>query len=167
MTKSKWKGSSTLCSVPKVAGAWFASTSYSRCKKMLMNCSILGPLRLPTHSILIGVPLCTLMFALQWTSFTFCVWMWSVTEKCGERNVSLANTVLRYSERCGLSFIGTSYIWWLWWCDTKTRWEILVIWIMAWLVRWKSVSRWQSQCFLMVSLICFLLKTHGLKRCQM
>ena len=34
-----------------IAGAWFVSTSYSRCKKMLMNCSILRPLRLQTYII--------------------------------------------------------------------------------------------------------------------
>lgn len=42
----------------KIAGAWFASTIlYSRCKKMLMNCSILRPARLRSYSILIGVHL--------------------------------------------------------------------------------------------------------------
>lgn len=65
-----------LWSAWKVVGAWFAFTSYSRCKKMQMNCSILRPAKLKINRRIdaLHAQICS-----SWEKPNLCLLRWSLT----------------------------------------------------------------------------------------
>lgn len=79
-----------LWSAWKVAGAWFAFTSYSRCKKMQMNCSILRPVKLKiNHRIdALHTQICS-----SWEKPNLCLLRWSLTPGVRKSQILLGDVV--------------------------------------------------------------------------